>query len=180
MKKLITLLACAFTFCSFLNADEPVLETETSCVEQMFCNSYKYVKLGGGIFSSPCSMGPAVSIGCRLEENDHAIDISTNYAGRSRDFIVTIPKALYLRYANPCECKSIYYGGGLSFGWIHQHESKKSFAGLMGELCLGYDFSRYTKTKIFAEVTLTQALVPVSSKNKYTAPVLTVTCGIGF
>ncbi len=179
MKKIITFLALSFAICSFSHADETIIETTADSVEQAFHDSYKYVKLGGGIFTTP-SMGPSVSFGCRLEEKDHAIDISTNYSGQSRDFIVTIPKALYLKYLTPYECRSFYYGGGLSFGWINQHEQKKSFCGLMGELAVGYDFSRYAKTKIFTELTLTQALVPVSSKNKYTAPVITITCGIGF
>lgn len=178
IKKMILCLCSLLAFCSASFAENC---EETACSDSIFIEQFKYVKLGGGIFTYPdCMAGPAVSLGWRFQEENHALDISANYAGISRSFMVTLPKAVYLQYLNPNSKKSMYVGGGLSFGWMNQHSSKKSFTGLMAEFVVGYDFNRFGKTKLFTELTITQSMLKVSHKNRYQAPVMTVTCGVGF
>ncbi|HRD54943.1 MAG TPA: hypothetical protein PLC42_00955 [Parachlamydiaceae bacterium] len=147
-----------------------------------FKDRFHYVKLGGAFFAMPdAAFGPAVALGCRFEENRYALDISANYAGKGNQFMVTLPKALYLCYLDHEAPKGFYVGAGASFGWINQRAHKKNFAGLLTEMSAGYDFNRFGKAKMFIEATLSQPFLPVTAKhNPSFSPVFTLMYGIGF
>lgn len=180
-KLLLSLMAiCAFN--ASAHSQQCVVE-ETPIVMPSFKEHFKYVKLGGALFSAPgLAFGPVVSLGSRFEEDGYALDISLSYAGRGNQYMVTLPKALYICHIDHQAARGFYVGGGASFGWINQGSRKRHFAGLLAEMSAGYDFNRFGKTKMFVEATLSQPLLPVTIKSGSFSfvPVFTIAYGIGF
>lgn len=167
---------------------------ETCCPKAPCLNSFTYFKLGGGVLSAKDwnNLVPGIGYGRRYQWGEKAVDLSINYAGSGKvGSFYTLPKIMYLHSLSPSRNNSIYVGGGLSWGGIHNKHHKKDhkhdgkhrsqkFQGIFGEFALGYEFQRNCPIRTFVEFNLSQGIIAHSKHGSTPYPILTLAGGIGF
>lgn len=141
-----------------------------------------YTKLSGVTTpGNSTSTGGAVTLGIRAEKEDFAYDFSLTGGGLNNGAIWNTPKIMYLKYSNPCDDNTFYYGGGLSWGGIRNKSSNQYFEGIMAELAIGYRFNRSSNLMSFIELTASQPVIPTNRvKTHITPPALSLGLGLGF
>jgi hypothetical protein len=161
----------------FLSANAFAEEGQYECSNNptSYDNSFTYVKLGAGVQKQ---VGPAIGIGRRFGMDDAAVDLSINWMGSHKSGYFSCPKVMYLRYLNPYSPNSLYYGAGLSLG--SSGSKNMNFAGLQGELTVGYEMHRCSKFRTFVSLDVSQGIVAFRSKDNRFAPAAALTFGVGF
>ena len=159
---------------------------------------------GGILVATSCpkdSYAPVFGIGRRVMDLKSltGIDFSINgslkkshqhnynsYCGRDRyNSFYFLPIEYIKMKRSPSK---LYYAIGGGFGGIHLYPTKKDkhhermyFHGLMGSGKVGYEFTRKNQLISFGQLSLTQPLVPITSKNaKSFAPIIQLDIGFGF
>jgi hypothetical protein len=142
-----------------------------SAARRIHTDSIWYARLGYGIVNGDRAYKtPAIGFGYRAELDAFALDVAflnfqfdseDSYAGGSHGSAQSILKLSALRYLSPTSDRSVYMGGGLSYGRTefgsysfvngvsssHWHGS-----GLQGELTAGYELTRATSMRVFVQV----------------------------
>lgn len=129
--------------------------------------SFGYARLGyGAAFADRVGSAPAMGLGYRGEFKTHALDISflnftidsDSYNGGSV-FAGSSLKLQVLRFLDPEADRSMYIGGGLSWGHVSvgRDSSFGSYtpgwhgSGLQGEFSTGYEFRGNTPLRVFLQ-----------------------------
>jgi hypothetical protein len=129
--------------------------------------SFAYARLGyGAAFADRVGSAPAMGLGYRGEFKTHALDISflnftidsDSYDG-GQVFAGSSLKLQVLRFLNPEAERSMYVGGGLSWGHVSvgRDSSFGSYtpgwhgSGLQGEFSTGYEFRGNTPLRVFLQ-----------------------------
>lgn len=182
-KIFITLFVTAISFVSVYANPSACQDSECS---NPSCTTvgmgFNYIKLGGGFLpnGSDYTAGPSMGLGRRFQFGSKAVDISFNWTAASRNYYLSLPKIMHLHYFTPNSDASIYVGGGLSYGITRNRGKRKNFNGIAGELAVGYEFHRCSPLRTFAELNLSQGLLPLSSNHQISAPTFSFALGVGF
>lgn len=153
----------------------PIIEKEKS--------SFTYVRFGAGetIQSDINRVTPGFGLGYRRFVGSGAVDISMNGIGQNDDdygrAFWNLPKATYLHYFNPKEEKTFYAGAGLSWGGLIRKD--QFFTGIITSATFGHEFIRDSALG-FAEINLSQAILPVHQVGTLPKPVVECSVGMGF
>ena len=138
---------------------------------------------------------PGIGLGYRRSFGSSGIDISTNFSqgegwsGKNKKIVWISPKVSYLYYYSPKAKSSFYTGGGLGWGGTSfrgerdmetNERSRSEFTGLIPHICLGYEGLRQNIITSFTELTISQPLIPSSSKDYKPSPVAELSIGAGF
>ena len=178
----ITLVGISMFLGSTAGAEVCNYNCEENCSPSSY-SAYTYFKLGAGVLSAKDwkDLMPALGAGRRYEWNGKAVDISANYsiAGK-HGYHYSIPKIMYLQYLTPEADSSPYFGGGLSWGELHNKRKGQKFQGIFGELAAGYEFQRNSPIRTFVQLDLSQGLIAHHKHKSTPAPALALTAGIGF
>ncbi len=146
------------------------------------------------------NISPCVGLGFRSESASDAVDLSfsvavhktekpvfESYGDSSYELSDTLytlqffyPKLLYLRYTNPDNPSSPYFGGGLGWSQFFNQETDSSFNGLAGVVAFGYEMGRSSIIRQMAQLEITQPLVPSFSKGATLTPSLQLSYCLGF
>lgn len=149
--------------------DRTNVSESQSTVRRIHTDSIWYARLGYGVVNGDHGYGtPAIGFGYRAELDAFAIDVaflnfqfdaSDSYASRSHGSAQSLLKLSGLRYLSPTSDRSLYFGGGVSygrteFGSYSYGPSPSSYwhgDGLQGELSAGYELTRATSMRIFIQ-----------------------------
>jgi hypothetical protein len=172
-------------------------------------DSLWYGRLGfGGIFADRAYGTPALGFGYRAELDSFAIDVAflnqqfTSPGGYSSPgaSAFSVLKLSGLRFHDPQSDRSVYYGGGLSYGVRNirrgrdfytagSYSTDWSGSGLQGELTAGYELARATSLRVFAQADVVLPFYRVTSESRsmngvFTtdrqyAPSLVLSIGVG-
>lgn len=140
----------------------PVYAQQTSPPE---FRSFAYARLGyGAAFVDGVQSAPAIGFGYRGELPSVAFDVSFfNYTiGTDRYddgsvFAGSVLKLQVLRFLDGASDRSVYVGGGFSWGGISANGSGTPYAGswhgsgLQGEFSTGYEFRGNTPLRLFIQ-----------------------------
>jgi hypothetical protein len=126
--------------------------------------SFGYARLGyGGAFADNVRSAPAIGFGYRGELQSVAFDVSFfNYllgTGRYDDgsvFAGSLLKLQVLRFLDGASDRSVYVGGGFSWGGVSASSdgpfsSGWNGSGLQGEFSTGYEFRGNTPLRVFIQ-----------------------------
>jgi hypothetical protein len=127
--------------------------------------SFGYARLGyGGAFADHVRSAPAIGFGYRGELKSVAFDVSFfNYmlgTGRYDDdsvFAGSLLKLQVLRFLDGESDRSVYVGGGFSWGGVSASSDSSPFSsgwngsGLQGEFSTGYEFRGNTPLRVFIQ-----------------------------
>jgi hypothetical protein len=131
-------------------------------------HSVAYARLGYGTVAGERG-APAIGFGYRGELNSFALDVSffnlSLGSGLAPDTAVSagsILKLAVLRFASPESDRTMYYGGGLSWGVVSlgrastatEYASSWTGSGLQGEASVGYEFARRSPVRMFVQADL--------------------------
>lgn len=170
----------------FLYTPFAFAEGDGSSEEQKKPKPMFYVQMGvdDSISFQHPQVNPSLGVGCRIHEGKSALDISTHYSGRvwndSTTYFYTLPKLNYLRYLKDPDQPSAYYGGGLSFGGLHNKEESRFF-GMIVNAAVGYETNRFANWRGFVQADLYQPIIPISgSKGPFPGPFAELGVGGGF
>jgi hypothetical protein len=157
-------------------------------------DSLKYVTLGyGGVIAGRFAYGPAFGFGYRKELDRIALDISgfnfllanDSDPGTQRNFGFNweLIRLAGLFYQEPTADATIYYGGGISYGWIGVNNSSTFYSGsgLEGHALAGYEAFRSSTIRGFVQFDLTLPFFKATSgtAERYT-PAVTLQLGFGW
>jgi len=139
-------------------------------VRRVHTDSIWYARLGFGVLNGDRAYStPTLGFGYRAELDAFAIDVAflnfqfdaaNSYASASHGSAQSLLKLSGLRYLTPKSDRSLYFGGGMSYG-ITQFGSHLYVAGvssshwhgngLQGELSAGYELTRATSMRVFVQ-----------------------------
>lgn len=144
-----------------------------------------YLKFGVGAVENEdlWLIPPLVGIGKRVVQDESGVDLSASisYAFNKNDVILyTLPKAMYLRYADPEAPHTYFFGLGASWGGVHNIKTKRHFHGIFGNLAMGLEFNRKSRFPSFLQCDLA---IPAIAAIKYGArpsPSVELSYGIGY
>lgn len=151
----------------------------------------KYVQLGYGSVLSPArSAGPAFGFGYRRELDRIALDASlalllANDRDKSDGVTMHLIKLLAMRYQDPIADSTLYYGGGISYGFTASYAGGTGYtgSGMQGHLIVGDEAFRSSTIRGFFQVDVTLPFYAVTastdSGSRY-APSMMATFGIGW
>ena len=144
---------------------------------------FTYVRAGeGALFADRKYLTPAVGFGVRTEFDAVAIDSSlnlqvrSNASGEGQDVIAgSVVNLRALWYAEPKEDRSVYLGGGVSWGKVDLSpgdtpQSKVEGNGLQAEITAGYEFARRSAIRMFAEANAVLPLYEATTQTTYSSP----------
>lgn len=140
----------------------PVYAQQTSQPE---FRSFGYARLGyGGAFADNVRSAPAIGFGYRGEMQSVAFDVSffnymmgTHRYDDGSVFAGSILKLQVLRFLDGEADRSVYVGGGVSWGAVSASSSGTPFSsdwngsGLQGEFTTGYEFRGNTPLRVFIQ-----------------------------
>jgi hypothetical protein len=191
--------------------DRTNVTSTQATARRVHSDSIWYARLGyGSLFGTKAYSTPALGFGFRAEMDTFALDVSflngqfgaDNY-GSDSGSAFTLLRLSGLRYLSPTADRSVYVGGGLSYGY--QHFGRYSYDpvtqvstgdydgnGLQGELIVGYEIARASSMRVFvqadavlpfysAESTSYSSRAPggpITTGRKY-APSLVLSVGLG-
>ena len=188
--------------------DRTNVTSSQSDVRRVHSDSLWYGRIGyGGIFSEEAYGVPAIGFGFRAELDSFAIDVSflnhqlpSGSSSSPRAFTSSWLKLSGLRFLNPEDNNSVYFGGGLSYGHgsisrgrsaynAAQYATDWTGHGLQGELTAGYEIGRVTTLRLFVQVDAVVPFYRLTSETRSTqgvlatdsryAPSLVVSLGVG-
>jgi hypothetical protein len=128
--------------------------------------SFGYARLGyGGAFADNVRPAPAIGFGFRGELPSVAFDVSFfnymignhRYYDDGSVFAGSVLKLQILRFLNGEADRSLYVGGGLSWGSISADSNGTPYSsswhgsGLQGEFSTGYEFRGNTPLRVFIQ-----------------------------
>lgn len=175
-----------------------MLFASTACAakegESFLCGSNQLIKLGVASVNlgETSTTFPMAGYGLRYEVEDSALEISM--AGGTKELrnkdvtFISFPKMTYLRYLQPHESSSFFYGGGLNYSWIKVKDnhwdyrratSKEKFSGLLAEAVVGYEFTRNKYFKPIIQLELNQAIVSGKQGQKMPKPFALASFSVG-
>jgi hypothetical protein len=147
--------------------------------------NYYQVKLGGGVFNIDGGWynAPFVSFGKRFELGDSAVEISAawgehDYSDDSKLKYYSLPKIIFLQFADPVAKSSFFYGGGLSWSGIRKGDTK--FDGIFAEVTMGYEFKRNASICPIVHIDLAQPLMAQRHEGSHPGPAVLLGMSIGF
>jgi hypothetical protein len=163
---------------------------DQSAPRRVAADSLKYVSLGyGGVVAGRFAYGPAFGFGYRKELDRIGLDISAfnivlaNDSDLSDGFNMSLIKLVGVWYQNPIADGTVYYGGGLSYGFVAVHSDGETYdgSGLQGHLITGYEAFRSSTIRGFLQldVTLPFYKSEASTAERYT-PTVTLQLGFGW
>lgn len=148
--------------------DRTNVTKEQSAPRRVAADSLKYVTLGyGGVIAGRFAYGPAFGFGYRKELDRIGLDISganillanDNREGKSYGFSMSLIQLLGLYYQDPIKDGSMYYGAGLSYGFISASDDDGDNAyvgsGLQGHAIAGYEAFRSSTIRGFIQLNVT-------------------------
>lgn len=178
--------------------DRTNVTASQATARRMHTDSLWYARLGyGGLFGQHAYGTPALGFGYRAELDSFAIDVSflnfqfgtANSSWSTRASAQTLLKLSGLYFLSPTANRSVYFGGGLSYG--HQsfggsynpttgyYTSAWHGSGLQGELSVGYELARVTSVRVFAQADAvlpfyesTAETYPTRPRTGFVAPIL--------
>ena len=180
--------------------DRTNVTKEQSAPRRVAADSLKYVTLGyGGVIAGRFAYGPAFGFGYRKELDRIGLDISganillanDNREGESYGFSMALIQLLGLWYQDPIKDGSMYYGAGLSYGFIGVSGDNSQTAyfgsGLQGHAIAGYEAFRSSTIRGFIQMDVTLPFFKSNTElggsetggDKYT-PTVTVQLGFGW
>lgn len=140
-------------------------------------DSLWYVNLGyGAILGNGFAGGPGFGWGWRYELDSFALDASMSMVYSTADsqtsasgFSGSLIRLMGLYYFSPMANRSLYAGGGLSYGGTvvtsGSYNETFSKAGLQGELAVGYEFFRATTVRLFGQFNATMPFYMTSGSS---------------
>jgi hypothetical protein len=141
----------------------PVYAQQTSQPE---FRSFGYARLGyGGAFADNIRAAPAIGFGYRGELPSVAFDVSFfnymigthQYYQDGSVFAGSVLKLQVLKFLDDASDRSMYVGGGLSWGTVSASGDATPFtsswhgSGLQGEFSTGYEFRGNTPLRVFIQ-----------------------------
>lgn len=182
-----------------------VLLVLSALASPAYGQSFGYARLGYGAgFSNDVQGAPAIGFGIRSEFDSIALDGSfLNYVignPYSSEQVVagSLLRLQVLRFLNSAADKSVYVGGGLSWGTVSLGRGPAAGevltswhgSGLQGEVTIGYELARNSPVRIFVQtdvglpffnaVSQTYALGRSSGTDRRYIPSAAVSVGIGW
>ena len=167
--RIALMLLAAMSLASRVYADEQPPGSGTQATRTPEFRSFGYARLGyGGAFADSLRPGPAIGLGYRGETRSYAVDVSfLNFVMRSDPyssgqnvFTGSTLKLQGLRFLDPEADRSMYLGGGLSWGFTNvgrassttgQYVNSWRGSGLQGEVTTGYEFRGDTPLRAFIQ-----------------------------
>lgn len=170
--------------------DRTNVTKDQSAPRRVAADSLKYVSLGyGGVIAGRFAYGPAFGFGYRKELDRIGLDISAlnivlaNDSDLSDGVNMSLIKLLGLFYQNPTADGTVYYGAGLSYGFVAVSDDNRIFtgAGLQGHLVAGYEAFRSSTIRGFVQFDATLPFYKSddSGEERYT-PTVTLQLGFGW
>lgn len=177
--------------------DRTNVTKDQSAPRRVQADDLKYVALGyGGVIAGRFAYGPAFAGGYRKELDRIGLDISflnlllANDSENADGVNMSLIKLLGLYYQEPTADNTIYYGGGLSYGFVGvtgDDDTNYAGSGLQGHLVTGYEAFRSSTIRGFVQLDLTlpfyksdaESFTGTSEGSKYT-PTVTVQLGFGW
>jgi hypothetical protein len=172
--------------CDYCQASEVWHDCDTD-VQKM-----TIVRLGAGSLSALDEKGPLTPIlglGRRYEIGRSAVEVSGTYAYTESDdlpgehvesYYYSIPKILYLNYAQPNDNACFFYGAGLSWGGVTNHKLNSKFRGILGDFALGYEMQRNSPMRALLQLDVAQPLIASKQRGDLPPATVLVTLGFGF
>jgi len=169
MRTALILVAALSLTATAAHAGDPAAGQSPSPPQSPEFRSFGYARLGyGGVFADLFRGGPAIGLGYRGETSSYAVDVSfLNFVIRSDPygsgdniFSGSTLKLQGLRFLNPDADRSVYVGGGLSWGVTNvgrgsstsgQYMSAWRGSGLQGEITTGYEFRGRSPVRAFVQ-----------------------------
>lgn len=174
--------------------DRENVTKEQSAPRRVAADSLKYVALGyGGVIAGRFAYGPAFAGGYRKELDRIGIDISVlnlllaNDSEEADGVNMSLLKLLGLWYQNPTADNTVYYGAGISYGFVGVvDDDDQAFggSGLQGHVVAGYEALRSSTIRGFVQLDVTLPFYTSEPSNdvggnRYT-PTVTVQLGLGW
>jgi len=170
--------------------DRTNVTKDQSSPRRVAADSLKYVALGyGGVIAGRFAYGPAFGFGYRKELDRIGLDISAlniilaNDSDVSDGVNMSLIKLLGLYYQNPTADGTVYYGAGLSYGFVGVSDGDNTYtgAGLQGHLIAGYEAFRSSTIRGFVQFDATLPFYKSedSGQERYT-PTVTLELGFGW
>jgi hypothetical protein len=169
--------------------DRTNVTSSQASARRVHTDSLWYARLGyGSLFGNESYGTPSLGFGYRAELDEFAIDVSflnfqfsgnRTYSSSSREATAqTLLKLSGLYFLSPRANRSLYFGGGLSFGYQSfggsyaatdgSYTSPWNGRGLQGELTAGYELARATSFRTFVQA---DAVLPFYKASSETYPV---------
>jgi hypothetical protein len=148
-----------------------ILLTVTGLASPVYADevrSFGYARLGyGSLFAGPVRHAPAIGFGYRGELENFALDVSflnyviggDPYATGTQVFAGSVLRLQAFHFLNAEADRSMYVGGGLSWGGVSVGRTPTSTtylsswhgSGLQGEATVGYELTRSSPVRIFVQ-----------------------------
>ncbi len=166
--------------------DRTNVTASQTTARRVHTDSLWYARLGhGSLFGNDAYSTPALGFGYRAELDSFAIDVSflnvqfgtRNSSSSSSGSAESLLKLSGLYFLSPTANRSLYLGGGLSYG--HQsfggsynattgyYTSAWDGSGLQSELTVGYELARATSFRMFVQA---DAVLPFYESTAETYP----------
>ncbi|MCW5805453.1 MAG: hypothetical protein KIT31_23995 [Deltaproteobacteria bacterium] len=174
--------------------DRTNVTRDQAAPRRVAADNMKYASLGyGGIVAGRVSRGGVFGGGYRRELDRIALDISMSFVVGTDDpnsdgATFAIPRLLFLLYQDPLQDGSMYYGGGVSYGFTAADDKEGDSyagAGMQGHLVAGYEAFRSSTLRAFVQL---EATLPFytskldfgsGSGSRYT-PTFSINLGFGW
>ena len=159
------------------NVDRTNATNDQMVPRRVASDNVKIFRLGYGLITGHgTSTGPAFGFGWRFELDRLAIEISAldlTYSSDAKSsdsgFTGSLIRLGALYYQEPIASQSMYFGGGIGYGFnvISDGTSTFSGAGIEGHATIGYELLRESTIRMFVEAT---AIMPfyLSSVDDFT------------
>jgi len=150
--------------------DRTNVTKEQEAPRRVAADSLKYVSLGyGGVIAGRFAYGPAFGFGYRKELDRLALDISgfnillandnndSANDDRNYGYSMGLIQLAGLFYQDPLKDTTLYYGGGISYGFTVVSNGDNTFegSGMQGHAIAGYEAFRSSTIRGFVQFDLT-------------------------
>ena len=144
-------------------ADRTNVTKDQSAPRRVAADDLKYVSLGyGGVAVGRFAYGPAFGGGYRKELDRIGLDLSitfllANDTKASDGATMAIPRLLVVFYQNPLADSTMYYGGGISYGFAAAQNDGVVYggSGMQGHAVAGYEAFRSSTIRGFLQLEAT-------------------------
>ncbi|MCF7806174.1 MAG: hypothetical protein K9M07_03340 [Simkaniaceae bacterium] len=128
-------------------------------------------------------IAPQLSFGKRVVYHESGVDFSAvaGYSlSKQKVISYALPKIMYIRYLEPVENNSTYYGIGGSWGGIHNLETHKHFHGILLNAAVGIEFNRKTRFPNMIQLDLAIPAISAFKEGSTPSPSLSLSYALGF
>jgi len=169
--------------------DRTNVTKDQSAPRRVAADSLKYIELGyGGVVAGRFAYGPAFGFGYRKELDRIGLDIAltflmANDTDTSDGVTMALPRLMAVFYQDPIADGTMYYGGGISYGFAAGSDNGTTYvgSGMQAHVVAGYEAFRSSTIRGYVQLagTLPFYRSEGDSQHRYT-PSVALAVGIGW